>query len=102
MSFTVKRAVQLPVVCLGYTFNKKDDQFVAGRYNGLVLLNVGNLANCSEAIQVCRKATESLQTLFAFIGSGGKNVKIVVPLLLRDNTVPQNESLVRFFHAHAQ
>lgn len=44
----------------------------------------------------------SLQTLMTFIGSCGKSVKIVVPFTLPDGSVPQNEALVRFFHAEAQ
>ena len=39
--------------------------------------------------------------MIAFIGSGGKSVKIVIPFRLSDNTVPQNDTLIRFFHEEA-
>lgn len=44
-------------------------------YNGLVLLEVGNLSGYTEATEVRRKAAGSLQTLLAFIGSSRKRRK---------------------------
>lgn len=67
----------------------------------MVLLKINNLANRNEAKNVRRQAAGSLQTMAAFIGSSGKSVKIVIPFTLPDHTVPQNDTLIRFFHARA-
>lgn len=48
-------------------------------YNGLILLEVGNLSGYTEAKEVRKRAADSLQTLLTFIGSSRKSVKIVVP-----------------------
>lgn len=98
---SVKEANRLPVVYFCSTVKKQDGTFVRNQYNGLVLLKINNLANRNEAKNVRRQAAGSLQTMAAFIGSSGKSVKIVIPFTLPDHTVPQNDTLIRFFHARA-
>ena len=94
---SVKEANRLPVVYFCSTVKKQDGTFVRDQYNGLVLLKINNLANCNEAKNVRRQAAGSLQTMAAFIGSSGKSVKIIIPFTLPDHTVPQNDTLIRFF-----
>ncbi len=98
---SVKEANRLPVVYFCSTVKKQDGTFVRDQYNGLVLLKINNLANCNEAKNIRRQAAGSLQTMAAFIGSSGKSVKIIIPFMLSDHTVPQNDTLIRFFHARA-
>ena len=98
---SVKEANRLPVVYFCSTVKKQDGTFVRNQYNGLVLLKINNLANCNEAKNVRWQAAGSLQTMAAFIGSSGKSVKIIIPFTLSDHTVPQNDTLIRFFHARA-
>lgn len=92
---------KLPCVVFGAEFKKKNGVAEMARYNGLVLLDVGNLSGHAEAVEIRRKAAESLQTLVAFIGSSGKSVKIVVPFTLPDGSLPDGQQLAGWFHAHA-
>ena len=98
---SVKQANRIPVVYFCSTFKKQEKKLVRKEYNGLILLKINNLTNRNEAEKVRRQASASLQTMIAFIGSGGKSVKIVIPFRLSDNTVPQNDTLIRFFHEEA-
>ncbi|WP_235848709.1 BT4734/BF3469 family protein [Parabacteroides timonensis] len=98
---SVKQANRLPVVYFCSTFKKQDKKLVRKEYNGLILLKINNLTNRNEAEKVRRQASASLQTMAAFIGSSGKSVKIVIPFRLSDNTVPQNDTLIQFFHKEA-
>lgn len=98
---SVKQANRIPVVYFCSTFKKQEKKLVRKEYNGLILLKINNLTNRNEAEKVRRQASASLQTMIAFIGSGGKSVKIVIPFRLPDNTVPQNDTLIRFFHEEA-
>lgn len=99
---TVKQAKRIPVIHFCSLLKKQDGNLKRNQYNGLVLLKVNNLINLDEAKRIRNQASCSLQTLMTFIGSCGKSVKIVVPFTLPDGSVPQNEALVRFFHAEAQ
>ncbi|WP_278625590.1 VapE domain-containing protein [Parabacteroides gordonii] len=99
---TVKQAKRIPVIHFCSLLKKQDGNLKRNQYNGLVLLKVNNLINLDEAKRIRNQASSSLQTLMTFIGSCGKSVKIVVPFTLPDGSVPQNEALVRFFHAEAQ
>ena len=94
-------ASRLPYIIFGAELKKKNGREEQERYNGLVLLEIGNLSGYKEASEVKRKASESLQTLLAFVGSSGKSVKIVVPFTLPDGLLPQSLPLAEWFHAHA-
>lgn len=96
----VSQTTRIPIVNFCYTFKKQGME--KDRYNGLILLKVKKLANRQEAIRIRKQATGALQTMMTFVGSSGRSVKIIIPFTLPDNSVPQNESLVRFFHAEAQ
>jgi predicted P-loop ATPase len=94
-------ASKLPRIVFGAEYRKKNGEMKMAAYNGLVLLEVGNLSGYTEATEVRRKAAGSLQTLLAFIGSSRKSVKIVVPFTLPDGSLPRNCELAGWFHAHA-
>lgn len=94
-------ASKLPRIAFGAEYRKKGGEVKMATYNGLVLLEVGNLSGYMEAVEVRRKAAGSLQTLLAFIGSSRKSVKIVVPFTLPDGSLPCNRELAEWFHAHA-
>lgn len=92
---------KLPRIIFGAEYRKKNREVRMVTYNGLILLEVGNLSGYTEAVDVRRKAAGSLQTLLAFIGSSRKSVKIVVPFTLPDGSLPCNSELAEWFHAHA-
>lgn len=93
---------KVPVVIFSGIFKqKKENKPQITNYNGLVLLEINNLFNLTEAAQIRNLASESLQTLVAFIGSSGKSVKIVVPFTLPDGSLPKTDIQAQLFHARA-
>ena len=70
-------------------------------YNGLVLLEVNNLAGAAEAELVKQQAALLPQTFAAFCGSSGRSAKIWVRFTLPDGGLPKNEDDIALFHAHA-
>ena len=92
---------KLPVLAFGSTFKKNGDGIQLRRYNGYVLLEVNGLESQSEAEAVRREAAALPQTLLAFVGLSGRSVKIVVPFVLPDGSLPKKEEQARMFHAAA-
>lgn len=82
---------KLPVLAFGSTFKKNGDGIQLRRYNGYVLLEVNGLESQSEAEAVRREAAALPQTLLAFVGLSGRSVKIVVPFVLPDGSLPKKE-----------
>lgn len=70
-------------------------------YNGIVMLEVQQLAGRSEVEMVKEQAALLPQTCAAFAGSSGRSVKIWVYFALPDGNLPQREEQMRLFHAHA-
>ena len=70
-------------------------------YNGLILLEVNNLAGVAEAELVKQQAALLPQTFAAFCGSSGRSAKIWVRFTLPDGGLPKNEDDIALFHAHA-
>ena len=70
------------------------------RYNGIVLLSAGPFG-LEKLEQVRQMASRMPQTLAAFMGAGGDTLKILVPFVRPDGTLPQTEEEYRLFHAHA-
>ena len=70
-------------------------------YNGLVQLEVNNLAGAAEAELVKQQAALLPQTFAAFCGSSGRSAKIWVRFTLPDGGLPKNEDDIALFHAHA-
>lgn len=87
-----------PAVEFGRT---KDGGKKVKHYNGVVMLEVNNLAGLSEAELVKRQAAVLPQTWAAFIGSSGRSVKIWVKFALPDGKRPVKEENIAAFHAHA-
>ena len=87
-----------PAVELGK--NRQNDRFLK-EVNGLVLLNVKNLANDREAEEVKRAARCMPMTLAAFIGASGRSVKILVRVAREDGGVPQSEEEAGDFYRRA-
>ena len=69
-------------------------------YNGLVLLEVNNLAGPDEAVAVRKDASRIPQTMLAFIGASGKSVKIVCRGELFDGGLPTKDDDIRRFHVN--
>ena len=96
-------ATDIPVLLFAARFRKKESRIEYQAYNGLVLMDVGNLADREEAVEVKRLASLAPQTVAAFVGSSGKSVKILVPFVLPDlfHAVAYRRA-VAFYQAHLQ
>ena len=94
-------AGKIPVLMFAALFRKKDNSLNFSVYNGLVLVQVNNLADSGEVARIKKLASEAPQTLAAFTGSSGKSVKILLPFTLPDGSLPQTKELAELFHASA-
>lgn len=94
-------AGKIPVLMFAALFKKKENSLNFTAYNGIVLLQVNNLADSVEVARIKKLASEAPQTLAAFTGSSGKSIKILVPFTLPDGSLPQTKELAEFFHASA-
>lgn len=91
----------VPVLLFGGVYRKKEGRQVRTAYNGLVLTEINGLASEKEAEQVRNCSAMALQTYLAFVGSGGKSVKILSRFSLPGGELPQEDEQVKLFHAHA-
>lgn len=94
-------AEKLPVIVFSSAFRRVKKQVVMKNYNGIILLEVKNLTSTAEAGLLRKKAGEVLQTLAAFVGSGGHSLKVLVRFVLPDGSLPQSRDLADYFHAAA-
>lgn len=94
-------ADKIPVLLFAAKFRKKENELYFSLYNGIVLVQVNNLADRREVEKIKKLASEAPQTLAAFAGSSGKSVKILVPFTLPDGSLPQTKELAELFHATA-
>lgn len=92
---------KVPVMVFGGVFRKNGNQQEMEVYNGVVMLEVNQLADMKEAVQVRDLASTLPQTLLAFVGSSGKSVKMIIPFTLPDGTLPQSPELIEMFHTQA-
>ena len=67
----------LPKVCFTSQMENRNKQRIIRAYNGLVLLEVNNLAGFEEAEAVRKGASQIPHTLLTFVGASGRSVKIV-------------------------
>ncbi len=95
------QAEKLPGLVFGATCKKGNGKAEIQNYNGLILLSVSKLTGLEEAARVRRSVAEMPQTLLAFVGSSGRSVKIVVPFVRMEGTLPERKEEVECFHAHA-
>lgn len=95
-------AGRLPIIVFSGLFRKTGEARPPFRaYTGLVLLEVNHLSCLEEALMLRRQAAAMPQTLLAFVGSGERSVKIVVPFTLPDGSLPQTQKQIKHFHAEA-
>lgn len=94
-------ATNIPVIVFPALFRKKENEIEFQSYNGLALVEVNNLAGGEEAAKIKALAAVAPQTLAAFVGLSGKSVKILVPFVLPDGSLPENKELAELFHATA-
>ena len=93
---------RLPRVCPGVELGRTPEgERKMRHYNGVVLLEVRQLAGPSEVELVKEQAALLPQTLAAMTGSSGRSVRIWVRFALPDGDVPQKEEEMKLFHAHA-
>lgn len=92
---------KLPMLLFGATYRRQNGKVQMSRYTGYVLLEVNGLADEAEAIAIRGEAAGMPQTLLAFVGFGGRSVKIVVPFTLPDGALPKKEEKALLFHAAA-
>lgn len=93
---------RLPRVCPGVELGRTPEgERKMRHYNGVVLLEVRQLAGPSEVELVKEQAALLPQTLAAMTGSSGRSVRIWVRFALPDGDVPQKEEEMNLFHAHA-
>lgn len=85
-------ATDIPVLFFAARFRKKENRIEYQAYNGLVLVEAGNLADREEVAAVKKLASLAPQTMAAFAGSSGKSVKILVPFVLPDGSLPERGS----------
>jgi len=102
----------LPRVCFAAVMENKNHRRVTRAYNGLVLLEVNNLAGREEAEAVRKGAAQIPHTLLAFIGASGRSVKMVCRGELFEGGLPTaqggqsgkpsaiDEETVKLFHTN--
>ena len=91
---------KLPKVCFPSVTEHRKGRRVMREYNGLVLLEVNNLAGYEEAEAVRRSASQIPQTMVAFIGASGRSVKIVCRGELFNGGLPSTEDDIKRFHVN--
>lgn len=92
---------KLPLLAFGGVFKRSGSEQELTTYNGLITLEINRLANQKEARQCCGRVSALPQTFLTFVGSSGKSVKIVVPFVRTDGTLPQQPEQVEMFHVQA-
>ncbi|MBQ7512817.1 MAG: hypothetical protein IJS95_00330, partial [Prevotella sp.] len=90
----------IPRVCFASQMENRNKQRVTRAYNGMVLLEVNNLAGFEEAEAVRKGAAQIPQTILAFVGASGRSVKIVCRGELFDGGLPDSEEDIDIFHTN--
>ena len=90
----------LPKVCFSSQMENRNKQRMMRAYNGLVLLEVNNLAAFDEAEAVRKGASQIPHTLLAFVGASGRSVKIVCRGELFDGGLPDSDDDICRFHTN--
>ena len=90
----------IPKVCFTSQMENRNKQKVMRAYNGMVLLEVNNLAAFDEADAVRKGASQIPHTLLAFVGASGRSVKIVCRGELFDGGLPEKEEDITVFHTN--
>ena len=100
----IKGSATLPRVCFAAEYENRYKERRLLKYNGLVVLEINNLAGYDEAIAIREAVRRLPQTMLAFLGASGRSVKIVCrgelfPDRRKDGqTLPTAEADVEKFH----
>ncbi|MCK9159034.1 MAG: VapE domain-containing protein [Bacteroidaceae bacterium] len=94
-------ADKIPILIFGCALGNSSSIKKAFVYNGLITLEVNHLTDIKEACEVRKRASELPQTMIAFIGSGARSVKIIIPFISNKDTLPQDRNQATYFHAQA-
>lgn len=92
---------KLPRILFSVELGKSKEISVMKAYHGLVLLSVKGFTGVEEAARLRDKLSGLPQTMIAFVGSSGRSIKILVPFLRPDGSLPVTVEEAGFFHAHA-
>ena len=92
---------KLPRILFSVELGKSKEISVMKAYHGLVLLSVKGFTGVEEAARLRDTLSGLPQTMIAFVGSSGRSVKILVPFLRPDGSLPVTVEEAGFFHAHA-
>ena len=98
---TCKSAQRIPQLIFAGTFRMSGDKCLLKEYTGCVLLEINHLNNREEACELRDRIAAYPQTLWTFVGSGGRSVKFVIPYTRPDGSLPRTEEEANLFHAHA-
>ena len=92
------RIDSLPTICPGQTVRRQRDGSVRVSYNGVVLLEVPDLASSTDADEVKARVAGWPTTLAAMYGASGRSVKVLVGGTLDDGTLPSDTEAIQRFH----
>ena len=100
MSSHVSLNLNLPRICFSAEYENRKTVRKMNAYNGLVVMEVNNLADYDEAIAVRNAAARLPYTLMAFLGLSGRSVKIVCrgEPYPDQGPLPTDEAQIRHFH----
>ena len=88
-----------PRVCFSAEYEHRAGERHLLRYNGMVVVEVNNLASYDEAIALREAAKAMPQTLLCFLGGSGRSVKIVCRgERFPEQSLPKAESEIAAFH----
>ena len=96
--------IKLERICFAQEFDKYKEERRILAYNGLVVIEVNNLATYEKAVEVRDAAKKMPETLMCFLGASGKSVKIVCRGELfpenreEEKALPTTEDSIRQFH----
>ena len=90
--------IKLERICFAQELDRYRNERRILAYNGLVVVEVNNLATYEKAVEVRDAAKKMPETLMCFLGASGKSVKIVCKGELFGGGLPQAEEDIRQFH----
>ena len=98
-----KLKLALPRLCFAVEMKQRSGVRRILGYNGLLVLEANNLADYDEALRIRDEAARLPQTLLAFLGAGGRSVKIVCrgelfPDSKQKEPLPTDEEDIKRFH----
>ena len=93
-----KLKLTLPLLCFAVELQQQKGERRQLAYNGLIVLEANNLADYDEAIAIRDAAARLPQTLLAFLGAGGRSVKIVCRGELFEGSLPTDDEDIKRFH----